>query len=290
MTPTGQVRKRGAVGRVFLYVFYGFNVLMLLWLISYWGTVGPSLHTGSHAEQAGAAIGTTLGTGFIIFFWALGSIITGLLVFFTRGQHTYPEGGRDDFRASAFEPTTSSRTFEAAVDARGRDERRRQFGQGRPQVVASSSKGWSWSGVAFWAFLAFCGLLILGALGEIADPEGARARQEAREVKQQQTPAQPLRGTVKEVTSRKEGASSFSNFLSVDNIRLGNLTEDTLAYVTVRIHTKIHHVKCAMRQGSRYIGVGDGYDASPPAADILVTLPGQGYGSGSSLRADCSSE
>ena len=36
--------------------------------------------------------------------------------------------------------------------------------------------GWSGSDVVFWGGLAICGLSILGALGQIVDPEGARAR------------------------------------------------------------------------------------------------------------------
>ncbi len=284
MAAMGEVRKRGRAGRVFLYVFYGFNVLMLWWLISYWGTVGPSLH------QTGAAIGTTLGTSFIIFFWALGSIITGLLAFFTRGERTYLEVDRDDFRASGSEQINSPKAFGGAADARGTGERHTQFGRGGPPVVASSSTGWSWSGVLFWAALVIIGLMFVGAVGQIIDPERARARQEASEVKQQQTVAQTPRAPMKEVTSRKEEAPSFSNLLTVDNIRLGNLTVDTLAYVTVRIPTKIEHVKCAVRERGRYLGVGEGYDASPPATDILVTLPGQDYGSGSWLKAECSSE
>jgi len=92
---TTEVRKRGTLGRVFLYVFYGFNVLMLWWLISYWADVGPSLQTGNHAYQTGAKLGTIVGTGFLFFFWACGAGITGLLVVLTRGERSYVEPDRD---------------------------------------------------------------------------------------------------------------------------------------------------------------------------------------------------
>ena len=290
MATRGEVRKRGLGGRLFLWVFYAFNLLMLWWLISYWGRVGPSLHTGSHAEQAGAAIGTTLGTGFIIFFWALGSIITGLSAFFTRAQRTNPEIDRDDFQTFAAEQPTFRNTFGTAAAEKGKEERHRQFGRGGSPVVSSSSTGWSWSGVLFWAVLAISGLIFLGAVGQIIDPEGARARQEAREVKQQQPAAQPLKAPMNEVTSRNEAAPPFSNFLAVDNLRLDSLPDDTLAVVTVRVPTKIKRVKCAVIERNRYLGVGYGIYVSPPATDVWVTIPGKGYGSGRSLRAECSSE
>ena len=161
--------------------------------------------------------------------------------------------------------------------------------------VSSSSPAWSPGGVLFWAALVISGLIFLGAVGQIVDPEGARARNEAREAKQQESAAQPQKDQMKEVTSRKEVASSFSNLLTVDNIRLASLGNDTLAYVTVRVPTKIRSVKCAVMEGSRYLGVDNAVNASPPAVDVLVTIPGKDYdfGSslrGSSLRAECSSE
>jgi hypothetical protein len=290
MATTREVQKRGFAGRVFLYVFYGFNVLMVWWLVSYWGNVGPSLHTGSHAEQTGAAIGTTLGTGFIIFIWALGSFITGLLAVFTRGHRTYVEVDRDDFRASGSEQTISPNAFGGAADARRKDERRTQFGRGRPPVVASSSPGWSWSGVLFWAALVIIGLTFLGAIGQIVDPEGARARNEAREAKQQESAAQHQKEQMKEEPIRKEAASSFSNHLAVDSVRFSEGSDLTYAIVTVRVSAKLRSVKCAVIQGSHYLGVGSMVNASPPAEDVYVTIPGTGYGSGSLLRAECSSE
>lgn len=77
--------KRGIMGKIFLWIFYGFNILMLWWMIA--GTSGAAKHietATSEAERAGAAIGTGLGVIMIIFLWALGDIITGFLAFMTR--------------------------------------------------------------------------------------------------------------------------------------------------------------------------------------------------------------
>jgi hypothetical protein len=59
---------------------------MVWWLIHYWGAVGGHLGSGSEAERTGAALGVTMGTGVILFIWALGAVITGLLAILTRGQ------------------------------------------------------------------------------------------------------------------------------------------------------------------------------------------------------------
>jgi hypothetical protein len=42
-----EVRKRGFFGKVFKFLFVLFNVLMLIWLISYWSTVAPLLDEGA---------------------------------------------------------------------------------------------------------------------------------------------------------------------------------------------------------------------------------------------------
>lgn len=76
---------RGFFGKIFKWGFILFNVLMAVWLFSYWGTVGGMMtESTSDAAQAGAAIGATLGTGMLFVLWALGDIILGALVLFTR--------------------------------------------------------------------------------------------------------------------------------------------------------------------------------------------------------------
>ena len=87
-------RKRGFFGWLFLILFVLFNGLMVVWLFSYWSTVLPMTTTGSQAGKAGAAIGTTLGTGFIVSIWTCGSIVLGLFVLFTRGRKVVVEEQR----------------------------------------------------------------------------------------------------------------------------------------------------------------------------------------------------
>jgi hypothetical protein len=40
----------------------------------------------SSAERTGAEIGTTLGVTFLLMVWALGTVVFGALMFFTRGK------------------------------------------------------------------------------------------------------------------------------------------------------------------------------------------------------------
>jgi hypothetical protein len=77
-----EVRQTGLVGKIFRYVFFAFNGLMAFWLISYWFTVSePDLSTA-------AAFGIMVGTMIILFFWAIGAGVTGLLLMATRGSKT----------------------------------------------------------------------------------------------------------------------------------------------------------------------------------------------------------
>ena len=77
--------KRGFFGKLFKWSFIGFNILMVIWLFSYWGSIGDLANTaGSQAEKAGAAIGGTIGTGMLFGIWVFGDIILGLFVMFTR--------------------------------------------------------------------------------------------------------------------------------------------------------------------------------------------------------------
>lgn len=81
-----EVRKRGFFGKVFKFLFIIFNLLMLAWLVSYWIQIGNMYNAvSSDAERTGASIGATLGTGFLIFFWAAGALILGLLTMLSRG-------------------------------------------------------------------------------------------------------------------------------------------------------------------------------------------------------------
>lgn len=77
--------KRGFFGNLFKWGFILFNILMVVWLFSFWGDVGSIVEeANSDAEQAGAAIGATIGTGMVFGIWVSGDIILGLLVLFSR--------------------------------------------------------------------------------------------------------------------------------------------------------------------------------------------------------------
>ena len=61
------------------------NLLMVAWIISYFVQIGEVITTtADEYEQAGAAIGGTLGTGFILIFWVIGNIILGIPTLLTR--------------------------------------------------------------------------------------------------------------------------------------------------------------------------------------------------------------
>lgn len=77
--------KRGFFGKVFKWSLIGFNVLMIIWLVSYMGTIGEQMTVaGSEAAQAGTVVGGTIGVGMIMAFWVLGDIILGLATLLTR--------------------------------------------------------------------------------------------------------------------------------------------------------------------------------------------------------------
>jgi hypothetical protein len=85
-----EIRKRGFFGQLFKIGFVGFNIIMLVWLFSYWGSLA-NMHTVSSAERTGQAIGGTIGTGLLVFFWVAGAVILGLFTILTRGQRTIIE-------------------------------------------------------------------------------------------------------------------------------------------------------------------------------------------------------
>lgn len=80
-------RVRGTFGQIIKCAFIGYNVLMLVWMISGMAAVG-NVYSGatSGAAQAGAAIGSAIGFGMILSIWAFGDIILGLFVLLTRGE------------------------------------------------------------------------------------------------------------------------------------------------------------------------------------------------------------
>jgi hypothetical protein len=80
-------RKRGFFGKIFMVLFWIFNVLMLLWLVA--GIKATSTGVAeatSEAAKAGAVVGSAIGMGMIVAIWAAGAVILGLMVVLTPGK------------------------------------------------------------------------------------------------------------------------------------------------------------------------------------------------------------
>lgn len=81
--------KRGFFGKLCKWSFILFNILMIVWLFAVFGSVGDAMDSaGSGAEQTGAAIGGTIGVSMLVVLWALGDVILGLFVLFTRPKES----------------------------------------------------------------------------------------------------------------------------------------------------------------------------------------------------------
>ena len=81
--------KRGLFGKLLVGAFWLYQVGMVALLFSYWADVGEQAQGMSEAGQAGAAIGATLGTGTIFFFWVGGTVILGIIVLISRPAKTW---------------------------------------------------------------------------------------------------------------------------------------------------------------------------------------------------------
>ena len=80
-------RKRGFFGWIFLIIFWVFNAFMVLWMIGgIMATSELASTTKSDAEAAGAAIGSAIGFGMVLFIWVIGAGLLGLFVMMTRGK------------------------------------------------------------------------------------------------------------------------------------------------------------------------------------------------------------
>lgn len=76
--------KRTVLGKIIKWSFILFNVLMAYWLIAGMGSVSESMEGMSDAGKAGASVGAGIGAILIVSIWAIGDIILGLFVMFTR--------------------------------------------------------------------------------------------------------------------------------------------------------------------------------------------------------------
>lgn len=80
-----EVSDRTIFGKFVKWTFVAFNILMIFWLIAGFNVASETMQdTVNDAEKAGAAIGSTIGMGMIVILWALGDIILGMFVLFTR--------------------------------------------------------------------------------------------------------------------------------------------------------------------------------------------------------------
>lgn len=80
-----EVSDRTAFGKLVKWVFIGFNVLMVIWMVTGMGAASEATTSAlNDAERAGAAIGTGIGFMMILLIWALGDVVLGLFVLFTR--------------------------------------------------------------------------------------------------------------------------------------------------------------------------------------------------------------
>lgn len=79
-------RQRGFFGWLFLLLFWGFNLLMAFAFFS-----GISASGAERAQQVTSlerdmhAVGTFIGAGMLLTFWAIGAALLGLFVLLTRG-------------------------------------------------------------------------------------------------------------------------------------------------------------------------------------------------------------
>ncbi|MEO1406069.1 MAG: hypothetical protein AAFV54_06220 [Pseudomonadota bacterium] len=80
-------RQRGFFGRIFQVLFWLFNILMLLFLVSAIAGMGDVANDAmSDAEKAGAGLGMFLGLGIILWTWLIGGLVFGLMMYASRGK------------------------------------------------------------------------------------------------------------------------------------------------------------------------------------------------------------
>ena len=82
-----EIRKRSFFGRIFKWMFILFNMLMAMWIFSYYFHIGGMIsNEKSSAAKAGAIIGTAFGSGLLLTIWAAGVAVLGSLALATRGK------------------------------------------------------------------------------------------------------------------------------------------------------------------------------------------------------------
>jgi hypothetical protein len=80
-----EISDRTLFGKIVKWAFIIFNILMIFALFKGCAAAGDVVSNAQDgAEQAGAAIGTAIGTGMILMLWVMGDIIIGTVVLLTR--------------------------------------------------------------------------------------------------------------------------------------------------------------------------------------------------------------
>ena len=85
-----ETRERSALGKLIKWVFIAFNIAMIIWIVGGL-TAASKIQVHSVAEQAGLAIGSAIGFASLLVLWAIGDIILGILVLFSRGDKIITE-------------------------------------------------------------------------------------------------------------------------------------------------------------------------------------------------------
>ena len=77
--------QRTLFGKIIKYIFIGFNILMLIWMISYGIQIGDMMNTASsQAERTGTTIGSGFGIMFLLFVWIAGDVVLGFTMLLTK--------------------------------------------------------------------------------------------------------------------------------------------------------------------------------------------------------------
>jgi hypothetical protein len=77
-------RQSGLLGNAMRFLFFLFNVLMFIWLISYWIALSEQSAVTA-AEKAGSALGGVLGTILLSVIWLAGAVLLSALSPVRRG-------------------------------------------------------------------------------------------------------------------------------------------------------------------------------------------------------------
>lgn len=76
--------RRGVFGTLAKWSLILWNVLMIAWLVGTSGEVSTQMDGASAMERDAMAVGAGLGVAFILFVWALGTVVLGLATLLTR--------------------------------------------------------------------------------------------------------------------------------------------------------------------------------------------------------------